>query len=74
MKLQKAGLLLEFCIFFRLTKADEFPFHNISMLLSFEVVHCYSLDNTSKMVYSDECMKFWKVFLQVISRKGAAEV
>ena len=32
------------------------------MLLFFEVVHWYSLDNTSQMVYSDASKEFWKVF------------
>ena len=64
-KLLKVGLLLDFCNFLRLTKADKFPLHNISVLLFFEDVHWYSLGNTSKMNYSDECMQFWKVFYRL---------
>ena len=69
-KLQKVGLLLDFCNFLRLIKTDKFPLHNISMLLFFEVVHWYSLDSTSQMVYSDECMKFWKVFYKLFHGKA----
>ena len=68
-KLLKIGLLLDFCNFLRLIKADKFPLHNISMLLFFEDVHWYSLGNTSQMTYPDECMKFWKVFYTLIHGK-----
>ena len=61
-KLLKVRLLLDFCNFLRLIKANKFPVHNISVLFFFEDVHWYSLGNTSQMNYSDECMKFWKVF------------
>ena len=61
-KLLKVGLLLGFCNFSRLIKADKFPLHNILVLLVFEGVHWYSLGNASQMNYSDECMEFLKVF------------
>ena len=67
-KLLKVGLLLDF--FFRLIKADKFSLHNISVLLFFEDVHWYLLGNISQMNYSDECMKFWKVFYRLFHGKA----
>ena len=65
----KVGLLSDFCNFLRLIKADKFPLHNISALLFFEDVHWFSLGNISQMNYSDECMKFWKVFYMLFHGK-----
>ena len=65
----KVGLLSDFCNFLRLTKADKFPLHNISALLFFEDVHWFSLGNISQMNYSDECIKFWKVFYMLFHGK-----
>ena len=69
-KLLKVGFLLDFCNFLRLIKADKFPLHKISVLLLFEGVHWYSLGNSSQMIYSDECMKFWKVFDRLFHEKA----
>ena len=69
-ELLKVGLLSDFCIFLRLIKEDKFPLHYISVILFFEDVHWYSLGNTSQMNYSDECMKFWKVFYRLFHVKA----
>lgn len=61
-KLQKAKLFLDFCNFLRLIRIDEFSLQNIAMSLFFEVVRWYSLENTPLLIYSDDCMKFRKVF------------
>ena len=49
-KLLKVGLLLDFCNFLRLIKANKFPLHNISVLFFIEDVHWYSLGNTVKIL------------------------
>ena len=69
-KLQHAGPLMDFCKFLRLVQKGVFPLHNISMLLFFEVVRWYDLDNTSQMEYSPECLKFWKVFYRMFHGKA----
>ena len=60
-KLRGAGFMIPFCMFLRMISTDKFPLHNIALLLFFDVVRWYSLENTSQMLYSPECMKFWKV-------------
>lgn len=69
-KLQKAGHLTEFCNLLRLIAADRFPLQNISFLLLLEVARWYSVDNTTKMFYSDQAMQFWKVFYRLFHGKA----
>ena len=68
-KLQKEQLLVDFCQFMRLISKEKLPLQNIALLLLFDVVRWYSVDNTSKMFYSDSCLKFWKVMYRLFHGK-----
>jgi len=57
-KLQKEKLVVDFCQLLRLISGKKLPLQNIALHLLFDVVRWYSVDNTSKMFYSDCCMKF----------------
>ncbi|CAC5404088.1 unnamed protein product [Mytilus coruscus] len=51
---QKAGHLADFINLLKLISVDKFPLNNISFLLMLEVARWYSLENTTKMFYSDQ--------------------
>ncbi|XP_076094128.1 uncharacterized protein LOC143064860 [Mytilus galloprovincialis] len=59
----------DFCQLIRLIAEDKFPLHNISFRLLLEVVRWYSVDNTSKMFYSESTLKFWKVMYRLFHGK-----
>jgi hypothetical protein len=57
-KLQKEKLVVDFCQLLRLISEEKLPLQNIALHLLFDVVRWYSVNNTSKMFYSDSCIKF----------------
>ncbi|CAC5380555.1 unnamed protein product [Mytilus coruscus] len=67
---QKAGHLADFINLLKLISVDKFPLNNISFLLLLEVARWYSLENTTKMFYSDQCMRFWKVLYRLFHGKA----
>ena len=68
-KLQKQGLKHNFCKFIRLVSEEKFPLQNIALHLLLDVAKWYSLENTSQMLYSETCMKFWKVMYRLFHGK-----
>jgi hypothetical protein len=64
-KLEKEGLKYNFCSFIRLICQDKFPLQNIALHLLLDVAKWYSIQNTSQMLYSEHCMKFWKVMYRL---------
>lgn len=64
-KLKAANVLGHFCNFVKIIHNGSFPLTNIAFLLFLDVVRWYSLDNTSNMEYSEDCLKFWKVMYRL---------
>lgn len=69
-KLRQAGISSDFCNLLRLIHLDKLPLTNISLLLFLDVVRWYSLENTTNMQYSIDCLKFWKVMYRLFHGKA----
>lgn len=69
-KLCAVGLLVDFCALIRLICTNRFPLNNIAFRLLLDIVRWYSLRSTSKMEYSTDCMKFWKVMYRLFHGKA----
>ena len=68
-KLDTEGLKSNFCSLLRLISDGKFPLQNIAFHLLLDVAKWYSIDNTSKMFYSEKCIKFWKVMYRLFHGK-----
>ena len=69
-KLKNENLKVDFCNLIKLISEDKFPLQNIALQLLLDVARWYSVDNTSKMFYSENCMKFWKVMFRLFHGKA----
>ena len=57
--LKAAGLINDFCKFFKLVALGNFPLTNISLLLFLDTVNLYSCDNACGMRHREETLLFW---------------
>jgi hypothetical protein len=49
---------------------NKFPLNNIAFLLLLVVARWYALDGATKMFYTPECTKFWKVLYRLFHGKA----
>ena len=59
--LQEEGQLETYMKFNNLLASQEFPTKNICFLLFLDLVDWYSCENTSRMRYRTETVKFWQI-------------
>ena len=58
-----------FMKFARMVASGQFPMNNIAYLLFMDVVDWFSSDSTTKMRYSEDTKKFWRVGLKLFRGK-----